>query len=592
MADPSIQQIKDRLSIVDVVSGYLRLEKTGINLRARCPFHSEKKPSFFVSPARQSFKCFGCAKQGDIFTFVQEIEGIEFGDALRLLAKRAGVQLQTFRPELRTKRQRLYQICEIATKFFEKQLWQSARGGQVKDYLLKRGIKEESIKKWRLGYSPDQWRTLSDFLVGKGYTREEVVEAGLAVKSEKGPTPYDRFRGRIIFPVFDLHSQVIGFGGRVFEGDENTAKYLNISNTLLYDKSKVLYGINFAKMDLRRKDACILTEGYTDVILSHQAGFTNTVASSGTSLTSFQLQILKRYTTNLLTAFDMDKAGGMATERGIDLAQQADFDVKVICMTKETDPADIISQNPAEWQKAIEQAKEIMTFYFDSACEQFDKENPKGKKQIARALLPAIKRMPNRILQSHWVQKLAGALKVSEEAIIEELKKVTFKKAPAYAVSQPTVDQPAKPEEKLREQRLEERVLALALSRPENLSLLDETSLALFSAETKTILSSCQKVKEPNQQKIREVVEKLQSKKPELAEALATCYFKNEIEPDQDVTVEIKLCLSQLKKLANKNKLSEISKEIQTAEIEGDQKKLAQLIEQFNTLATYAKSQT
>mgnify|MGYP000448038135 FL=1 len=414
MSNLPIQEIKDRLDIVEVVGSYIKLQKTGQNYRALCPFHSEKKPSFFVSPARQIFKCFGCGASGDIFKFIMLIEGVEFGDALRILARRAGVELKPYRPELKTKRSRMYEICELSCRFFEKQLEESSVGKRAKEYLLKRGVTEESIKKWRLGYAPNTWQGLSDFLVGKGYKRGEVVEAGLAIESEKSQMPYDRFRGRIIFPIFDLNSQVVGFAGRVFEkvqNEEEIAKYINIPNTLLYDKSRVLYGLNFAKMKIREKDACILTEGYMDVILAHQAGFENTVATSGTALTPYQLKILKRYTNNLLTAFDMDVAGDMATKRGIDLAQKEDFNVKVITMPKESDPADIIAQNPKTWASLINKAKEIMNFYFESALSAFDKESPEGKKEIAKLLLPKIKVISNKILQSHWIQKLAEALK-------------------------------------------------------------------------------------------------------------------------------------------------------------------------------------
>ena len=360
-----IEQIKSKLDIVEVVGSYIKLQKTGINYRALCPFHSEKKPSFFVSPSRQIFKCFGCGEFGDLFKFVMKIEGLEFGDALRILAKRAGVELRRQDPKLKTERRRLYEITELACRFFERQLKESKAGLEVKEYLLKRGINEESIKKWRLGYSPNTWRGLSDFLVSKGYEREEIVKTGLAIKkeSEEVHSAYDRFRGRIIFPVFDLNSQVIGFGGRVFEKDqdpklkskdEEVARYINTPNTLLYDKSWVLYGLNFAKVEIRRNDVCILVEGYTDVILSYQAGFQNTVGTSGTALTPFQLKILKRYSQNLITAFDMDIAGDSATRRGIDLAQKEDFQIKIITMPSGSDPADIISEEPKKWEKLID----------------------------------------------------------------------------------------------------------------------------------------------------------------------------------------------------------------------------------------------
>jgi DNA primase len=582
--DSPIEEIKSRLDIVEVIGSYLKLQKTGINYRALCPFHSEKKPSFFVSPTRQIFKCFGCGAGGDIFKFVMLIEGVEFGDALRILARRAGVELKPFRPELKTQRKLLYEICELACRFFEKQLEESSAGKEAKKYLLKRGLSEDSIKKWRLGYAPDIWRSLSDFLVGKGYKREEIVRAGLAIESEKSKTPYDRFRGRIIFPIFDLNSQVIGFGGRIFENqkeEEEVAKYINIPNTLLYDKSRVLYGLNFAKMKIREKDACILMEGYTDVILAHQAGFENAVAASGTALTPWQLKILKRYTSNLLTAFDMDVAGDMATKRGIDLAQREDFNVKVITMPKDLDPADIIAQNPKSWANLVDKAKEIMTFYFETALSAFDNESPQGKKEIANFLLPKIKTIANKILQSHWIQKLSKALKVSEEAIAEELKKLT-KEEGVSEEKEPYLPQT---QEKTRNEILEEKILSLVLKSPQNLNLIGKDQFWMFSPRTKEILLALEKETPQTKEKVEEVFRKLEKRDEKMKEILWSLSLRAEIEQENEPQKEIQLCLAQLKELQAKNKLAEISKEIQFAEEKGDEKKVKDLIQKFNQLA-------
>ncbi|MBZ9572938.1 DNA primase, partial [Patescibacteria group bacterium] len=509
MQDSPIQQIKDRLDILEVVQSYLKLQKTGINYRALCPFHSEKKPSFFVSPTRQMWKCFGCSEGGDVFKFIMKIEGVEFGDALRILARKAGVELKPFRPELKTQRQRLYEISELSCRFFEKQLEGSSAGKEAKDYLLKRGLQEKSIKKWRIGYAPDTWQGLSDFLVGKGYQREEIVKAGMSVKSEKGQTPYDRFRGRIIFPIFDLNSQVIGFGGRVFKKsqDDEAVKYINIPNTLIYDKSQVLYGLNFAKMEVRKKDTCILAEGYLDVIFAHQAGFQNTVASSGTALTPAQLKIIKRYTSNLLTAFDMDVAGDLATKKGIDLAQRQDFEVKVISMPKDSDPADIISKDRENWKNLVARAKEIISFYFESAIGKFDRTTSQGKKQISKILLPKIKQIPNKISQAHWIQKLSKALKVPEEAIAEELKKILKKEeVREREAPEPEIEPPITQRQRSRKEILEERVLSLILKSPQNLNALAEDSLPIFSPKMKVILSSLKKEEVDDAEKMEKIL--------------------------------------------------------------------------------------
>jgi len=429
MADSQIEEIKNKLNVLDVVGSYMQLTKTGINYRGVCPFHKEKSPSFFVSPTRQMWHCFGCGAGSSIFDFVMKIEGVEFGDALRILAAKAGVELKRENVQLRTARQRLYEICNLACLFFEKQLWGSSLGKEAVAYLQKRGLTSGSIKKWRVGYSPDTWNSLTDFLIGKGYAREEVVKAGLAIQKDNNHNDsYDRFRGRIIFPVFDLNGQPVGFGGRIFKQQNETAKYINTPQTLLYDKSGLLYGLHNAKVAVRKQSVCVVTEGYTDVIMCHQAGYENVVAASGTALTGQHLAILKRYTENLILAFDMDVAGDNATKRGINAAQEQGFNIKIIdtygAGNEKSDPADIIVKDPKIWENALAKAKSIMDYYVDSAFAHFDAATPEGKKEISRVVLPAIKRIANKIEQSHWVQKLAEKLGAREEVVMQELEKV------------------------------------------------------------------------------------------------------------------------------------------------------------------------
>ena len=599
MSDLQVQQVKEKLDIVEVVSGYLKLERTGINLRTCCPFHQEKKPSFFVSPARQSFKCFGCNAGGDIFEFVMKIEGVEFGDALRILAKRAGVELQSFSQQdkqLKTKRNCLYEILEIATKFFETQLEKTKTGQLAKEYLLGRGLTNETIKKFRLGWAPfpqgNNWRALSDFLVSRGYQREDVVASGLAIASEKAQTPYDRFRGRIMFPVFDINSQVVGFGGRIFNHpslpkQEEIAKYINIQNTLLYDKSRIIYGLNLAKMAIRQKDFAILTEGYMDVILSHQHGFENTVAVSGTALTPLHLKTLQRYTNNLYTAFDMDKAGGMATKRSIDLIQTSGLEVKVITMEKEKDPADIIKENPAQWQKELDGAKDIMDFYFQDACDKFNVNEAKGKQGIAGSLLPEIKKIQSKIVQTHFLQRLANLLKVSEEAVVEELKKITIHKPENqynanYAQTQ-SVE--SKPNKKSRQQMLEEKAIALAISAPERFGYIAEDDHFCFSKQGQWLVVFCKKIKEPTKQTMSEALEQLAKDDLTAKPFVDECLFKADILDDDDPEYEFQVCLCELRDLNKKAKLGQLAKELETAELSGDEEKTQQLSQQFNSIA-------
>jgi len=566
-----VDEIKNRLDIVEVIGSYIKLQKAGVNLRAVCPFHSEKKPSFFVSPTRQIWHCFGgCSDGGDIFKFVMKIEGVEFGDALRILAQKAGVELKPISKESaswRTERQQLYEICELATKFFEKQLNESKGGEAAKKYLLSRGITKESLQTWRIGYAPDTWQGLSDFLSSRSYQSKEVEKAGLGLTSQIGSF-YDRFRGRIIFPIFDLNSQVVGFGGRVFKDRDNKeiAKYVNTPNTLLYDKSRILYGLDKAKLDIRKKDSCILVEGYIDAIMASQAGSENVAATSGTALTSYQLKILKRYSNNLYTAFDMDLAGDTATKRGIELAQAEGFSIKVITLPQDSDPADIVSKSPKDWQKFLEEAKSILEFYFESAFSKADPGDPEGKKIISKILLPQIRRIPNQIEKSFWIQELAKKLSVREDDIIEELKKTKLDETPDF--------KPEEPEnlpQKSRRELLEERLMALILKSPENLDLVNEDKIILFTA------------------KIQEILTCLKKNSKDFSEDTGNYFnylaLKSEVEEidEKDILPEIQLCLKEIQSHEIKSRLGVISKDIKKAEGERDWSKIEELIKEFNS---------
>jgi len=575
-----IDEIKSRLDIVEVIGSYIKLKKAGANYRTLCPFHSEKNPSFFVSPARQIWHCFGCNSGGDIFKFIMQIEGVEFGDALRMLAQKAGVELKPIKKEILTERQRLYEICELATKFFEKQLEGSSKGKEVIEYLRARGIGEESIKKWRLGWAPDTWSGLTDFLVSRGYKNEEVEKTGLSIKNEQGSF-YDRFRGRIIFPIFDLNSQVIGFGGRIFEKEEGP-KYVNTPNTLLYDKSKVLYGLDKAKLEIRKKNFSILVEGYTDTILAHQVGMENTISSSGTALTPYQLAILKRYSDNLYLAFDMDIAGDFATKRGVDLAQLRGFNLKIINLPKEKDPADIISKNPKEFEKLINNSLSILDFYFQNAFSKFDKKTPEGKKEISKILLPVIKRIPNKIEQSFWISQLAKKLEVEEKNVEEELRKIKIEEE-TYGLEEEEVGYPPKwvLPQKSRKELLEERLLTLILKKPENLNLIEDAlegySLFHLSQKGEEILSNLKKDLNFSPQNLSQ----------EAGNYFDYLGLKSEIEEieESEILPEIKLCLREIQSLEVKNKLNDISKEIKKAEEEKDLEKIKELSKAFNQLS-------
>ncbi|HPL72506.1 MAG TPA: DNA primase [Candidatus Pacearchaeota archaeon] len=541
-----IEQIKSRLNIVDVVGEYIKLEKAGINYRALCPFHNEKTPSFFVSPSRQMWHCFGgCNEGGDIFKFVMKIEGIEFIDALKLLAKKAGVQLKTSSKkyeEIKTQREKLLDICKKATIFFSTQLNKSKTGLEAKDYLMKRGLKEETIKEWKIGYAPSTWDSLCNYLIGLGYERKDIIDAGLA--SEKF---FDRFRSRIIFPICDFNGQPVGFTGRVFNSDDE-AKYLNTPNTLLYDKSQALYGLDKAKVEIRKNDSCVLVEGNVDCIMSHQSGVKNCLAVSGTALTPAHLGIIKRFSNNLILSFDMDLAGNNATKKGIDMALKNGFNVKVISMNSEKDPADIIlSSGEDEWKKIIKEAKPINQFYFDLSFKDRDVKSVEDQKRIVSELLPIFKKIDNTIEQTYWIQKLAEKLSIREDDIRQEMKKVNLSKQ--------EVEVQKEKAGKSRKELLEETILSMALIEPSIVETLTEEQKKLF-----TFLE-----KENNDSYI---------------------IMKSELlkEEDIDINEEWRKCVYEIEKIYKEEKRKKIMADIKEKEKEGSFEEVKKLLLEFNKL--------
>lgn len=456
-----IEEIKRRIDIVDFISSYLNLKKAGSSYKSLCPFHQEKVPSFYVSPERQIFKCFGCGKAGDVIGFLMEIENLDFPEALKILAEKAGVKLKRFEKkeweeekELKT---RLYEINKLAALFFHKILTEKPKAQFVRDYLKSRQINQKSIKEFMLGYAPDSYDLLSNFLIKRGYKMLDIHQAGLVVESEKKEGEYyDRFRNRLMFPIFDQIGNVIAFTGRAMEEVEG-GKYINSPETAIYSKSKVLYGLDKAKRAIKEKNEAIIVEGQTDLIACHQRGFKNVVASSGTALTPFQLQILSRLTSNLAFAFDQDKAGEEATKRAVDLAHQYGFEVKIILTPSGKDPDECLRENPLLWEKALSQKRNIMDFFFETAF----KNHPKildstSKREIAQELLPTIKNISDKIVQAHWLSKLAEGLKVPEKYLFEALEKIKERKEEKIEEAFQT-----------KEADFEERLLSLVLTYPE-----------------------------------------------------------------------------------------------------------------------------
>jgi DNA primase len=417
MNNSVVEEIKEKLSIEEVVSSYIKLEKTGVNLRACCPFHNEKTPSFFVSPDRGSFYCFGCSKGGDIFTFVEEIEGVDFKEALKILAEKAGVELKfdavnSQKSTVNSERNILYEILEKATIFFEKELKNSF---EAHKYLKDRGVNDKSIKKFRIGYVKDEWQLLFDYLKRENYTDEQILKTGLVIKNEKGRI-YDRFRGRIVFPIFDDKGRVIAYSARILHDNKNQPKYINSPETVLFNKSKTLYGFNFAKQTIRKHDFVILVEGQMDVIMTHQIGYTNTVASSGTSFTEEQLKIIKRHTDNLLIAFDGDVAGLKSSSKVWEMALGQDMDLKILPLKQGTDPAYIILKNQNEWKDLVKKSRHIIEQYAEVIKNQ-NTDLRKQQKEVQKLIYPYIRSIKSYTDKSYFVNKISEIFSIDRDAI-------------------------------------------------------------------------------------------------------------------------------------------------------------------------------
>lgn len=425
----SVEQIKDRLSIVDVVGAYVTLEKSGRNLRARCPFHNERTPSFFVSPERGTYHCFGCDAGGDIFEFVEAFEGIDFYGALKILATKAGVLIVRSDPRAHDEKELLYHVLDEAAAFYEHVL---AASPHAREYLRKRGATPASIKEWRLGFARDEWQGLLSFFSAKGIKEDVLEKAGLVIRSREGRY-YDRFRGRIMFPIADSSGRVIAFSARLLPGNAaegkqtsapaggfGEAKYINSPETELYHKSSALFGFDKAKQAIREKNACIIVEGQMDVLITHQAGARNAVATSGTALTEEHIGRIRRFTEKLVFAFDGDSAGLAATERGLKLALKEGMDVALVRLPQKKDPAELGAASPEDLVLRLENATHAVDFFL-TALKETITDPRRLKIETGKKVLPLIARMKNRIEQAHFIAETARHIGVREDALWEEL---------------------------------------------------------------------------------------------------------------------------------------------------------------------------
>lgn len=416
-----VDQIKSKLDIVTVVGAYIKLEKAGSNWKGRCPFHHERTPSFFVSPERGSYYCFGCHAKGDIFTFIQEFEGLDFVGSLKVLADKAGVPLEEFRKEQKTEKEKLFSIMEQATLFYQNALQDNKK---VEEYLKNRGIKSATISEFRIGFAPEGWRELYQYLLNKGVTAGEMISCGLIKKMEgTAGSFYDTFRGRIVFPIADSSGRVAGFSGRILVPDDKSPKYLNSPETILFNKSEILFGLDKAKKDIKIHDYSVLVEGQMDLVMMHQVGITNTVATSGTALTQEQLIKLRRLSNRIIICYDGDNAGFNASNRSSKIALSLGMDLKVAQMPEGKDPADLAKESPGILAETLKGSKHIIDFYTDNLLQRRITGRELGE-EIRKNILPYIAELPSSIEKSHFIKTIAQKTFIKEEALWEDLKNI------------------------------------------------------------------------------------------------------------------------------------------------------------------------
>ncbi len=426
MSSDTVQQIKDRLSIVDVVSQYVKLERAGASTRARCPFHAERTPSFHVSPERGTYHCFGCGEGGDIFSFIEKIEGLDFKGALKVLAEKAGVEIAYEKPENRDARDRQFELLEAATIFYSSRLTDAAQ-----KYLKDRGLTDTTISGFRVGWAGDAWSEASEFFKSKKFSDNEIIEAGLAKRSERGGLT-DKFRNRIMFPIGDPAGRIVGFSGRIFgeHASPEAPKYLNSPETPLFHKSRILYGFDKAKQSIRKHNFAILVEGQMDLLMSHEAGWGNTVAVSGTAFTPEHVTLIKRMTENLVIALDADQAGIKAAGKAARVALQGGMNVKVAQLPAGSDPADLILKEGVEaWRGAIRDSKDIITFLLDVLYAHAP-ERDKFRRNVEAVVLPFLSDVQSPIAREQYVREIARRLNVSESAVMETFKNVPHARQP------------------------------------------------------------------------------------------------------------------------------------------------------------------
>lgn len=579
MSSDTAQLIKSKIDIVDFLRQYLELKPAGKNFKAVCPFHKEKTPSFMISPDRQTWHCFGtCAEGGDIITFLMKYENIEFYDALKILAEKAGVELKSAGDRDFQASNNLYRIMEAAKDFFKANLTQEKK---IREYLNERGLKDETVKEFEIGVATDGSDDLIKYLIKKGFSIADIERAGLAVKTERNYL--DRFRARVMFPIHNQVGKVVAFTGRVFPWNDNSnvGKYVNSPETPIFQKSKVLYGFDKTKGDIRKEHKAVLVEGQMDLIMAWQDGVKNIVATSGTAMTNDHLILLSRLADELILSFDSDEAGQAAAERAIDLASAADFAVKLLVIDDEKmkDPADVARAKPGHLLELIASAKPAMEYYFHKYMKHVPSDL-KLKKQQVRLVLGKIRALASPIDREHWLQQLSYLAKISEEVLVEEMNALP-KTAEALASAKAPAGEAAKiPVEKIvQENSLRDKILQRLIG----IMLYLKTDLKTLKEYVKYFPEKYADVYKNFIQPESELTDEMK----ELMGAISMKFgFENQKVENKELEKEVGLLLNRLKKEHLKEKRLALGDEIRELERGGDEKKLQKAMEEYTRIST------
>jgi|Deesub1362A_J573_1020465.scaffolds.fasta_scaffold00134_26 DNA primase len=548
--DSLLEEIKSRIDIVDLISQYVNLKRAGQNFKALCPFHSEKTPSFVVSPAKQIFHCFGCGEGGDIFTFLIKHEGLTYREAVKELASRAGVELKGFKGEAgRDEKALLLKLNRDALTFFQESLMKDQR---ARGYLEERGIGRDAQRMFSIGFAPASWDALRSYLEGRGYRTELLIKAGFIAKGTKGY--YDVFRNRLIFPIYSLRGDVVAFGGRAL--DDSMPKYLNSPETVLFNKGRVLYGLNLARDSIRRTGYALLMEGYIDVIISHLYGFTNAVAPLGTAITEDHGRLIKRFTDRVVLVFDGDQAGIMAAKRATSLLLLAGVDVRLLCLPEGDDPDSFLRRDGADaFRDLLERPLSIVDFLMRYG---------KDRLTIARDAIEMLSKIPDALIQGSYIKMLSERLGINEFFIIEELKKVRGRVRRGEAAEGPVDSHGKRPLDEI-------YIIRLLLQMPERVADVFETiSPEDFSDDLlRSIFNRMRRgVPDPD----RLLLECHEEEKRVLSEVMLMDDFE---EPDK----VLRDCLNRMVIKRQRAMLEDLQSQIREAEQKGDSDRLLRLLQ-------------